>query len=132
MGLDMFAFHAPAALVGEQQVDIVLPSERKNEVAEFYYWRKHHDLHGWMKQLYRAKGGKDHQFNCNTVRLTLDDLRELERAVNEEGAVLPVTTGFFFGDNPPDSKSRKGDLAFIKEARRLIAAGEAVWYDSWW
>jgi hypothetical protein len=45
---------------------------------------------------------------------------------------LPKTTGFFFGDNPPDEESVKKDLEFIQKARDAIKAGKAVFYDSWW
>jgi hypothetical protein len=46
--------------------------------------------------------------------------------------MLPQTTGFFFGDNPPDNESLSNDLKFIQAARDAIAAGDAVYYDSWW
>lgn len=129
MGLDMFAFTLPASeLADAAEVDIPL----SNTAKELQYWRKHHDLHGWMERLYRRKGGTDQQFNCATVRLTLADLEELEKAVREEGAVLPVTTGFFFGDNPPNAETREEDLLFITMARQAIAAGNAVIYSSWW
>ena len=35
-----------------------------------HYWRKHPDLHGWMRALYYAKGGTDQQFNCVNVMLS--------------------------------------------------------------
>lgn len=130
MGLDMYAFAAKTDAIGDKQVDFEVPRDVVSE--EVHYWRKHHDLHGWMEALYRRKGGADPQFNCNTVRLMPDDLDALERAVKEEGAVLPVTTGFCFGNYPPDDDSRSDDLEFIDEARQYIEAGYVVWYDSWW
>jgi hypothetical protein len=96
--------------------------------SDFYYWRKHPDLHGWMERLYRAKGGKDPSFNCNSVRLMTQDLDDLERAVKT--ANLPSTSGFFFGQSEP--RDRQGDLEFIDKARAAIAAGDTVYYDSWW
>jgi len=45
---------------------------------------------------------------------------------------LPHTTGFFFGNNPPDSESIAQDLQFIRNARNAIAEGKAVFYSSWW
>jgi hypothetical protein len=95
-----------------------------------FYWRKHHDLHGWMERLYRAKGGTKATFNCVQVRLTMDDLNLLETAVLTNQ--LPVTQGFFFGTNPPDEYTVKQDMEFIANAKMAIAVGDAVYYDSWW
>ena len=98
--------------------------------AEIQYWRKHHDLHGWMENLYRVKGGKAESFNCVNVRLNEEDLDKLEHDITNNN--LPHTTGFFFGNNPPDSESIAQDLQFIRNARNAIAEGKAVFYSSWW
>lgn len=140
MGLDMFAFRVRVD-ADRQMPDVdarftdegKLHDEQGNPLFEmldsdFYYWRNHPDLHGWMHQLYRAKGGEDPSFNCNSVRLTSEDLDTLEAAI--KGSVLPRTSGFFFGESRPDN--RAGDLEFIAKAREAIAAGDAVYYDSWW
>lgn len=128
MGLDMYAYAINAKAAGNQQVDLEIPeSESKDEL---FYWRKHHDLHGWMHQLYAHKGGASNDFNCNTLRLTADDLDELEKAI--QGKALPKTTGFFFGNFPPDDESAEMDMKFINAARQAIADGKAVIYDSWW
>lgn len=37
------------------------------DAAELHYWRKHPNLHGWMEQLYRDKGGAEEIFNCAAV-----------------------------------------------------------------
>lgn len=130
MGLDMYAYTFPAEAVdGEGETDVQVKSIQPEEL---HYWRKHHNLHGWMQMLYEHKGGQDEQFNCNNVRLHLEDLDELEKTVKEEGAVLPDTVDFFFGDYPPDNEYRKDDLEFIRKAREAIAQGKAVFYDSWW
>ena len=101
----------------------------KDKPVELFYWRKHHDLHGWMENLYASKGG-DHEFNCIPVRLTLEDLASLEQDLMANK--LPTTVGFFFGDNPPDDESFQNDIEFISLAREAIEAGDAVYYDSWW
>jgi hypothetical protein len=125
MGLDMFAYRVAANDVrGDFDFDKTFPAN------EFAYWRKHHDLHGWMENLYRAKGGTKESFNCVPVRLTQIDLDALERAVLDN--TLPPTTGFFFGDNPPDDESKLADLKFITEAKLALSKGYAVYYDSWW
>lgn len=91
MGLDMYA---------------MTTKRRRNSAIDFavhkgdeqiHYWRKHPDLHGWMEQLYYAKGGSN-DFNCTPVTLTSDDLDDLEASIRDR--TLPETTGFFFGLPP--------------------------------
>ena len=130
MGLDMFAHRVSVEdALGDFEIAKDTNGEFKND-KEFHYWRKHHDLHGWMEWLYRSKGGTTESFNCIPVRLTTEDLDKLEYDIQNN--LLPITQGFFFGDNPPDEESVKYDLEFIEKARQVIADGDAVYYDSWW
>lgn len=122
MGLDMFAYAVSAEDVGTKQTDITRPEE----CEELFYWRKHPNLHGWMEDLYRRKGGNAEVFNCKTVRIDADDLDELERDMHQ----LPHTEGFFFGQSTPEDTER--DKEFIAKARAALAEGKAVIYDSWW
>ena len=122
MGLDMYAYSVDPEGLGNKQTDVELP-EVKNE---FFYWRKHPNLHGWMHDLYKRKGGANEEFNCDNVRLDLDDLDELERDL----LALPETAGFFFGASTPEDTER--DREFIAKAREQIAEGSAVFYTSWW
>ena len=103
---------------------------RKEKLEELAYWRKHHDLHGWMERLYRAKGGTKESFNCVPIRLTKADITCLEHDVLTNR--LPETQGFFFGTNPPDEFTREQDMEFIKKAKIAMADGDAVYYESWW
>ena len=129
MGLDMYAWKVKAEdALGD--FNIAKDEEGQSKIEEMFYWRKHHDLHGWMENLYRQKGGEKDSFNCVPVRLTEDDLFELEQDVRRKE--LPETTGFFFGNNPQDKESIKHDLEFINRARTAINEGYAVYYDSWW
>ena len=125
MGLDMYAWSVAKNDANEQ-----FAIAEDNERSELAYWRKHHDLHGWMERLYRDKGGDAESFNCIPVRLTLDDLESLEADLMD--SALPETIGFFFGNNPPDEDSLREDLVFIAKARAEIAMGREVYYDSWW
>lgn len=130
MGLDMYAYRVSAKdALGDFEIAKETNGEYKNN-EELHYWRKHHDLHGWMEWLYRSKGGTKESFNCIPVRLTTEDLDKLESDIKKN--LLPRTQGFFFGDNPPDEESVKYDLEFIEKARQVIADGDAVYYDSWW
>lgn len=129
MGLDMFAWRVKAEdAIGD--FEIARNEEDSAKVEEIFYWRKHHDLHGWMESLYRIKGGTKKSFNCVPVRLTMNDLQLLESAVLENR--LPKTQGFFFGTNPPDELSIKRDMEFISTAKIAISMGDAIYYDSWW
>ena len=126
MGLDMYAFRVKAAdALGDFEI---ASTEDKHE--EIMYWRKHHDLHGWMERLYRAKGGAKESFNCVPVRLTMADLNNLEEDVLLNN--LPQTQGFFFGTNAPDEDSKLQDMEFISKAKIAISQGDTVYYDSWW
>lgn len=121
MGLDMYAFatqHAPT-----KPVDFKSAGDE-----QIHAWRKHPNLHGWMEQLYRAKGGRARTFNCVNLLLTDDDLNVLERAVRD--GILPATEGFFFGES--DGSEQESDLEFVAKARAAITSGLSVYYSSWW
>jgi hypothetical protein len=121
MGLDMYAMITTEALPAP--VDF-----KAKDAQELFYWRKHPNLHGWMRELYYAKGGTAQSFNLVPVSLSLEDLDELEVTIRE--GALPQTMGFFFGYSDGDEK--EDDLYFIAKAREAIAAGYTVYYDSWW
>jgi hypothetical protein len=129
MGLDMYAWRVKAEdAIGD--FEIAKNGEGESKIEEIFYWRKHHDLHGWMERLYRSKGGTKESFNCVPVRLTMEDLQQL--ALDVSKGRLPETTGFFFGNNPPDADSIERDMEFIGKAMAVVAVGDAIYYDSWW
>jgi hypothetical protein len=123
MGLDMYAtaFNPTA---NQPQTDFVLGETDQ----QIFYWLKHPNLHGWMRDLYQERGGANPDFNCATVLLTAADIDALEAAV--EGKTLPHTEGFFFGHSTPDDEA--DDRRFIALAREQIAAGKAIAYSAWW
>lgn len=134
MGLDMFAFkmkHSPS-----QDVDFnseIYNPETGDELVEreeLFYWRKHPNLHGWMEDLYRSKGGSGEMFNGDPVVLREADLHELAASLIDED--LPHTDGFFFGESEGDEDERSRDLEFVKAALKAIEEGYTVYYDSWW
>ena len=130
MGLDMYAWRVKAEDVVNDFQIAKNDDGDGSKVEEIFYWRKHHDVHGWMERLYRAKGGTKESFNCVPVRLYDFDLDNLLLDVVNKN--LPVTRGFFFGDNPQDDESVLNDIKFISLAKEAIKAGDAVYYDSWW
>jgi hypothetical protein len=122
MGLDMYAYTTSAPQDGS--VDFPVPPE----AAELHRWRKHPDLHGWMEQLYREKGGGDDLFNAVTLALTAADLDRLEADI--KACRLPPTIGFFFGVS--GAGTMEGDLAFVHKARTALAADLTVFYTPSW
>ena len=96
---------------------------------ELCYWRKHPDLHGWMRDLFYDKGGKsDSSFNGDVVFLTADDVENLKTAVLN--GTLPTTTGFFFGESDEDRKTF--DLEAIDKMFKALENGSSIYYTSSW
>lgn len=124
MGLDMYAW-AVEATDGNEDSKIA-ESADKTEIA---YWRKFNALHGWMEGLYRARGGSD-EFNCIPVRLTTENLNQLEFDLNNNQ--LKPVEGFFFGAQDIYPEDIEATKKFIEDAREQIADGMEVYYDSWW
>ena len=70
-------------------------------------------------------------FNGVAVKLEENDLDKLEQDVMTFN--LPQTTGFFFGaDSVGDEDQKEQTLEFIKKARKALAEGFEVEYNSWW
>ena len=134
MGLDQYAYKIKKNLIADE-IDIKLYNEKDELVVpekeldrDFFYWRKHHDLQGWMEKLYNERGGS-REFNCVCIKLSEADLNNLEKAVLD--AKLPYTKGFFFGSR--NTKRYAGDdLRFIRMARKAISEGYDILYSSWW
>jgi hypothetical protein len=109
---------------GKEVVEIIW----ENEWADSYDladWRKHPNLHGFMEDRWCGEG----EFNCKDLELTLEDIDELEEAVNS--ADLPETGGFFFGGDSSEYYKEQ-DLQFCEDAREAITNGYTVIYSSWY
>jgi hypothetical protein len=76
-------------------------------------WRKHPNLQGFMESKWCGEG----EFNCKDLELTLEDIDELEEAVNS-------------ADLPEYYKEQ--DLEFCNDARKALADGYTVIYSSWY
>lgn len=122
MGLDMYAYKTREKFASPVDFPVTSSGE------ELAYWRKHPNLHGWMEQLYREKGGRSEHFNVSPVVLTPDDLDRLETDLRTGN--LPYTQGFFFGESRGDEW--ENDIKFVKSAREAIDEGFTVYYTSWW
>lgn len=138
MGLDMYAYKTKAKFTKDTDFtgEIYGKTEDggidyENQVVateDLAYWRKHPNLHGWMEELYRKKGGTEKSFNGDTVVLTEEDLDELKITVLT--GKLPSTQGFFFGESREEINF--ADLEFIEKAKEAIKEGYTVYYDSSW
>jgi hypothetical protein len=139
MGLDQYAYAVKKGNL-RKEVDfqfkeydtdgnLFLTNVSDEDFEEIAYWRKHHDLQGWMRKLYEKKGGESPEFNCNKLLLTSKDLDELEKDVRK--GKLPKTTGFYFGSGNTDGYAET-DLNFISKAREYISNGYDIVYDSLW
>ena len=131
MGLDMYAYTMRAEFVGEQQTDVKIESDADSKAAQvrdIAYWRKFNHLHGWMERLYRQHGGTG-DFNCDHVRLDLEDLDRLW----EDAPTLPPAEGFFFGSVEEMTEEEVKEVRdFVEKARDAIKSGQVVIYSSWW
>jgi hypothetical protein len=135
MGLDMYAYARP-------------PRKRNSDDdVQIGEWRKHNRLQGWMQQLWESKGcpnaNEDGDFNCVELQLTKADIYNLkDDIVNFD---LPESNGFFWGsdsyfwtdenDEPyPDNEYwyKSSDLAFVKEAHKMLDKGYRVFYSCWY
>jgi hypothetical protein len=136
VGLDMYAYVATKAgqqneyYEGAEFNETTREFENKTvtKPREIAYWRKHPNLHGWMRERWESRGNSG-DFNGDELELTYEDLEILELDVI--AGTLPGTTGFFFG-NDADEHYREQDLEFIKNARAELFMGLKVFYNSSW
>ncbi|NCB02924.1 MAG: phosphoglycerate kinase [Spirochaetia bacterium] len=120
MGLDMYVYSTRS----KKPVEEIHKVKMTNELC---YWRKHPNLHGWMEELYRERGGEE-SFNCVYIELFEEDVVNLEKAINEE--ILPETRGFFFGQS--DGEEKQYDLEQVAKMKVQLSKGRRLFYTSWW
>lgn len=106
--------------------------DSNGESSEISCWRKHNALQGWMEKLWSIKTGKpESDLNCQELKLEMEDLNKLEKAVLDND--LPQTEGFFFGsDSRYDDYQKKETMKFIMEAKLALSEGDEVFYSCWW
>lgn len=152
MGLDMYAFATTKDNVKHNGKEY-LPYMEEHPSEEFFYWRKHPALHGWMFSRLLAKvnikgdslNEEEMTFNNSYLLLEKEDIEDLRKDLNDFN--LPWdTSGFFFGsDNPQTLKMNKDekkqffkkmiekDLDFVEKALHKIINEDKVilYYSSW-
>lgn len=122
MGLDQYLY-----LVKASNEEEAIEKIENEDVKEIAHWRKHPNLHGWMKKLYNQRGGF-REFNCIELLLTKEDILRLEQDILNDN--LPFTMGFYFGTS--SDKDKEVDLNSCKSALKAIEKGYFVFYDSCW
>ena len=124
MGLDMWVYQTSKDNLSEDLTDII----DVNKLVQVWYWRKHPNLHGWFEKLYREKGGNCKEFNCEYVKVIMEDINKLEQVLKEDK--LPITSGPFFGMS--EHCRVEDDLKFICEARHILKDSNCLIYCSFW
>jgi hypothetical protein len=138
MGLDQFAYRIKKGVVTE---DVDFSTEKYNEETldydvvvdktEIHYWRKHPAMQGWMKELYESKGGEEPSFNCVNVKVSEEDLLELQRDIKNDSLASRFEGGFFFGEEK-SNELKDDDLEFISKGLESYSKGYEIYYSSWW
>jgi len=102
MGLDANLY----AIKQHEYTDTDFEMPEREEIAG---WRNQYDLHKYMAAIYRAKGGKQEDFNCTTVRLSRENLQDLKAIIS---AGIAIET--------------------IEAALEAEAGGAAIYYWAWY
>lgn len=137
MGLDQYAYSASKADARDEyweNYDVNTEKSTLSKPKELAYWRKHPNLHGWMRNLWESRFpeiSKEETFNGIELELTWEDLDQLEQDVTAGTLTDQDEVGFFFGD-PSDDYYKERDLEFIKNARADLFVGLRVFYNSSW
>jgi hypothetical protein len=136
MGLDQYAYARDPRIERDEEDEDDWGGD-----VHIMDWRKHNRLQGYMEQIWLEQGGEYGEswgdgFNGKEVKLGVDEINALEEVI--ENRDLPETSGFFFGnDSYEDYENKewgylKSDIEFIAEARKLLAEGFEVYYNSSW
>jgi len=99
-------------------------------VEKVWYFRKHHDLQGWMSQKAEQRGG-EMQWGSMVGSLVLNpwDLDELEHDV--KGDMLPKFSGFFHGEGNTEGYKEE-TLRMIEKLREEVKKGKSIIYSCSW
>ena len=136
MGLDQYAYARDPRIQRDEEDEDDWGGD-----VHIMDWRKHNRLQGYMEQIWLEQGGEYGEswgdgFNGKEVKLGNDEIDALEEVIKNRD--LPETSGFFFGnDSYEDYENEdwgylKSDLEFIAEAKKLLAEGFEVYYNSSW
>ena len=103
-----------------------------------YDWRKHARLHMFMKDAWHRKNqdATDDEVHYFTeVELDIEDIDRLEKAINSRYRDYFCEGGFFFGHQWQEeaaSDYKEQDLKFVEYAKKELAKGTMIRYNSSW
>ena len=128
MGLDSYFYAVKKEhVLTDDEINFKINPDVKHD--EFRYYRKHNQLHGWMEQLYKEKGGDNEDVNLSKIRLNETDLNKLKKDVR---LGLPDAQGFFWGHLTIDKAVKMEYYDLIKECKDKIKDGYVIYYNSWY
>lgn len=102
----------------------------RDGVEEIFYFRKHHDLQGWMSELAKKRDANiQWDSMIGAIVLTIADLKDLK--IDVEGEALPETEGFFFGSGNTEF-FKPNTMEMIERAKKAIEEGKTIIYRCSW
>lgn len=127
MGLDMYLtgeiFFTEYPANGKEVVNIEFDGMRlKSGEVELGYWRKQPDLHGFIVENF-AEGVDD----CRSIFLGTECLGTIIEAIKTDK--LPLTDGFFFGENDNSEEAKKRDIKIFEDALEWLE--KETKYSAW-
>ena len=152
MGLDQYIYASTEPLSIDKLVDVGRDGDHEKFWGKFHmghlddnekwvgghyekwntlqYFRKHHDLQGWMSIIAEERGGEMQWGSMvGNLKLTEEDMDKLEKDVKCDG--LPETEGFFFGSGNTSSYKEE-TLEMIEKVREALKDGKTVLYSCSW
>lgn len=125
MGLDMYLSGEKYSMQRDRK-----RGDRKSEVFDLGYWRKHPNLHGYIVETF-ADGSDE----CQQIELSPEDIRKIIAAI--KARELPPTTGFFFGESEDTDEQIAHDVEIFEDALRWLETTESyvirsVYYQASW
>ena len=100
---------------------------------EIFYFRKHSDLHGWLRdQWLKLKENQDKtsdDFNCVNFKIDIKLLDKMEKYAKKK--THTEYRGFFWGASDQDDWDRTVNEC-IPLLRQHLENNEEIYYRPWW
>lgn len=117
---DLYIGQGELSGLDELKVDYIVVDE------EFDYWRKYYSIHKFMQDVAHRKGKMQaNDFNCVCLRLSLEDIKDLESDVKHDRLD-------YSWDLWDKKDEKKHILTFCSLAKAAFKKGYDIFYDSSW
>ena len=117
MGLSQYIYVTEKTKLKDNGTDLADYAAIRDD-KEFFEWRKHWDLHGFLEQVYLKKGGKE-PATWDVIQLNEKDIDDLKYALDKNE--LPWNKKCFVWDNSTESKQEQTN-EFVDKAKLFYAA----------